>query len=178
MLSLCCLGAKAGTLKHSTLIGWSESMTDYLVKSQFMFSLTLYYKSESGQIRLANRSIQFSRQIFIFPLFLQVVQGLPAMLAYFLPLFPPRCQFVLTLPAMSAYLSPPQCLLASLDIWKQMTDRISDWTIGFGEETSVQSELWLDCLTRDWSNWPIKKLGSVQFYTVIRSYKVTDWLHQ
>ena len=76
------------------------------------------------------------------------------------------------LPAASVYLPPPQCPLVSLDTWKQMTDRISDWTIGFRQETSVQSELRLDCPTRDWSDRPIEKLGSMRFYTVIGSYKV------
>ena len=82
------------------------------------------------------------------------------------------------LPATSVYLPPPQCPLVSIDTWKQMTDRISDWTIGFHQETSVQSELRLDCPTRDWSDRPIEKLGSMRFYAVIGSYKVTDWPHQ
>lgn len=50
----------------------------------------------------------------------------------------------------------------------------TDWTIGFGEGKSVQSEIWLDWWTHDWSNRSINKCCSMWVYTVIGSYKVTN----
>ena len=47
-------------------------------------------------------------------------------------------------------------VVRKLATWKQMTDRKTDWSIGHRGKNSIQSELRLDCPTRDRSNRPIE----------------------
>ncbi len=109
-----------------------------------MLNLTLYYKSESGQIHLAHCPILFSCQIFIFPLFLQLVQLLPATSVYFPQLF----RHVVSL---FKHCLPHKFIYRHLNVPLFPSTRGSKWLIGYPIGRSDSARKRVSNRSSDWT---------------------------